>query len=242
MIEKAIKSELRWATPILTVEHSHAHHLNRRLAEIILEKESQITASGKPTEIAGVKDGLTAHWLEYNVLNWDDPAITEFRQMVLSGLQEFFRLIGDPDEPGLKISGISCWANVLRYGKAIEVHHHDPGFVSGHYMVQSGRDPNQEGETAQPESVGGETVYYRPGFMDRSHGGESAALSSFWDSDWRISSEPEEGRLVFFPSYVRHEVRPNLGRRERISIAMDIYVEKQNALIYFGNPRWFVLK
>jgi Putative 2OG-Fe(II) oxygenase len=240
MIERIVKPQLLWATPTLTVEHQNVRDLNEGLARIIREKEREIVSKGNPTTVAGIKEGLTAHWLEYNVLNWREPEIEEFRRLVLSGLREFFKLIGDPDDPGLKVSGIACWANILRFGETLEVHHHDPAFVSAHYTVQCGREENEERSIAQDKRPGGETVYFRPGFLDRSHGGEAAGFTSPWDSDWRISAEPAEGKLFYFPSYVRHEVRPNLGTSERISIAMDIFVEKQNALIYFVPPRWFV--
>jgi hypothetical protein len=69
--------------------------------------------------------------------------------------------------------------------------------------------------------------------MNRSHGGEAVGFTSPWDLDWRLTAEPMEGKLFIYPSYVRHEVRPNLGSRERISIAMDVYVKRQNALISF---------
>jgi hypothetical protein len=240
MIENVVKPQLLWATPTMTIEHKNIDDLNEGLARIILEKEREIISKGNPTKVAGVKEGLTAHWLEYNVLNWQNPEIKEFRRLVLSGLREFFKLIGDPDDPGLKVSGISCWANVLRFGEMLEIHHHDPAFVSAHYTVRCGREANGNESVAQAVVHGGETVYFRPGFMDRSHGGEAAALGSPWDSDWRISTEPTEGKLFYFPSYVRHEVRPNLSAIERISIAMDIFIEKQNASIYFAPPRWFV--
>jgi hypothetical protein len=240
MVERIEIPQILWSTPTLTIEHKNARDLNEGLALIILEKEMDILSNGKPTKVAGVKEGLTAHWLEYNVLNWQFPEISEFRQIVLGGLREFFKLIGNPDDPELQVSGISCWANVLRFNEGLEVHHHDPAFVSAHYIVRCGSEENEVGAVSQDNKSGGETVYFRPGFMDRSHGGEAARFASPWDSDWRLSVKPTEGRLFFFPSYVRHEVRPYLGQRERISIAMDIFVRKQKPLIYFSPPRWFV--
>lgn len=239
MISGKVKSEILWSTPMLLVEHKNAEEFNNKLAKIILSKEDEILG-GKPTEVAGLKEGITAHWLEFNVMHWDYPEIAEFRRMVLDGAREFIKLVGDPSDPAYKIQGISCWANILRYGQGLDIHHHDPGFISAHYQVQSGRDPSEN--HAEPQNIGGQTIYFRPGFLDRSHGGEAYGATNIWDSDWRIVTEAIEGNLLFFPSYVRHEVRPYLGNTERISIAMDIYVKKQNPLIYFGSPRWFVPK
>jgi uncharacterized protein (TIGR02466 family) len=235
MTQKIIKPQMLWPTPALTIEHPDAAELNRGLARIVMEKEREIIAKGMPTSVAGLEEGLTTHWLEYNVLLWNYPEIKLFRQLVLDGVREFFKLLGDPDDPGLKISGISCWANVLRFGEALEVHHHDPAFVSAHYQVQSGND-----ESAKQSRGSGHTIYFRPGFLDRSHGGKAAGQTSPWDADWRTDAVPVEGKLFFFPSYIRHEVRPYTGKTQRISIALDVYVAKQEALIYFSPPRWFV--
>jgi uncharacterized protein (TIGR02466 family) len=237
MIEQIFKPQSWWPTQLLEVQHQNAEDLNAGLAQIILEKEREITHKGMPTPVAGLDRGLTTHWLEYNVLNWDYPACRQLRDLVLSGAREYFRMIGgDPDDPGFKIMGISCWANVLRYGESLQIHHHDPGFISAHYNVQSGND--EESVRQHPDS--GNTIYYRPGFIDRSHGGRQAGPTSPWDSEWQVSHAPAEGRLIFFPSYVRHEVRPYVGKSERITIAMDVYIAKQEAMIYFGGPRWYV--
>jgi hypothetical protein len=243
MIERVFKRELLWPTPTLTVLHTGVDELNRGLARIVREKEAEILTKTKASPVAGTTKGLTSHWLEYNVLNWNYPEIETFRGMVAAGLREFFAMVGDPDDAGFKVCGISCWANILRTGDSLEVHHHDPSFVSAHYQVQTGYTPDSPKATATSgRDDAGHTVYFRPGFLDRSHGGKQNGMSSPWDSDWRQSVEPVEGKLFFFPSYVRHEVRPYFGTHERISIAMDVFVKKQEALMYFGGPRWHVPK
>jgi len=224
-----------WPTPVLEIDHTAVDELNAGLTRIILEKEKDIPAKGMPTPVAGLDKGLTTHWLEYNVLGWDYPECHELRSMVLEGIREYIGLVGeDPDDPEMRITGISCWANVLRHGESLKIHHHDPAFVTAHYTVQSGR------EEADDPADAGSTVYYRPGFIERSHGGAQAGQTSPWDAEWTVSHPPLDGRLLFFPSYVRHEVRPHLGARERITIALDAYIEKQHAMVYFGGPRWFV--
>jgi len=226
-----------WHTPIVRFELPSSHDFNERLTGIILQKEREIVGSGKASKVAGLEDGLTTHWLEYNVLNWDFPECRELRRLVLNGYDAFLEAAGMANEPEMEIVGISCWANVLRTGQALEVHHHDPAFVSAHYTVATGIENEQP--VAQDS---GSTVYFRPGFMDRSHGGMQNGWVSPWDDDWRKVSKPVAGKMILFPSYVRHEVRPNFGSSERISIAMDIFVRKQKPMIYFGGPRWYIPK
>lgn len=244
MIEKTITPGQLWPIPTLTVQLRGCEELNRGLARIIRDKEREIVALDRPTPVAGQTRGLGSHWLEYNVLNWNFPEVVEFRRHVLDGIRGFVRSIGaDPDDPAYAVMGISCWANILRFGDSLEVHHHDPGFVSCHYQVHTGYP--EEAREKYPGSVGredmGHTVYYRPGFLDRSHGGKQAGANvSPWDSEWKVNAEPIEGKLFFFPSFLRHEVRPYTGKTDRISIAMDVYIRKQESMMYFGGPRWYV--
>jgi hypothetical protein len=239
MTARELKPELMWPTPVLAIHHSEIDELNAGLARIVREKEASLKAKAKPTPIAGMTEGLTTLWLEYNVLNWDYPEVTEFRKMVFDGLRDYFKMLGDPDDPGMKITGISCWANILRYGDSIEVHHHDPSFASAHYQVDDGYADGAKYEGSVGRRDMGHTVYFRPGFLDRSHG-ENGGMASPWDADWRVSAQPTKGKLFIFPSYVRHEVRPYLGKTERISIAMDVFVKKQPVLMAFRGPRWHV--
>jgi len=233
MTEQIYKPTIWWPTPILVVQHVGAAAMNQRLAEIILDKEREILAQERPTPVAGVQEGLTAYWLKFNVMNWDFPECRAFADLAVAGAREFLRINTTPGDPDYEITGISCWANVLRHGQALDIHHHDPGFLSAHYTVQSGHE-----DTSEPPGDSGHTVYYRPGFVDRSHG--DATFGSPWDGDWRLSKRPCAGNMTFFPSYVRHEVRSYLGCRERISIAMDIYVKRQQVPFYFAPPRWYV--
>ena len=227
-----------WETPVVKIHNNKAEEFNARLAQIIRQKEKEITSKGKPTPVGGLTEGISAHWMEYNVLKWDYPECQRLKDMVLEGFQVFLNAAKLNDKPGMEIVGISCWANIIKPGQAIQVHHHDPSFCSVHYTVTTGMEG---GKIVDPvDSDSGETIYFRPGFMDRSHGGVANGVVSPWDDDWRIRTTPKPGRLTFFPSYVRHEVRPNHGTSDRISIAMDIFVKRNNAMMHFGGPRWFV--
>ncbi len=236
MSDRQFKSLAWWPTSILTLEQPDARELNAGLRRIILEMEREIVRKGKPLKVAGLEEGLSTLWLEYNVLNWDFDECRELRRLVLEGYGAFIEALGMHGDPGMEITGISCWANILRPGQSLTLHHHDPAFASAHYTVTTGWEEGTLVDSAEA----GHTIYYRPGFMDRSHGGKANGISSLWDDDWRISRPPKPGNMIFFPSYLRHEVRPNVGTHERISIAMDIFVKKQELPMYFGGPRWFV--
>jgi hypothetical protein len=235
-IENAVSSEMIWATPILTAQIAGAPELNKRLADAIISREIAIRA-GNATPVAGLTEGITTHWMEYNVLTWEETACAEFRSIVLKELRRYMATLGDPEDPSLAIAGIACWANILRFGEGLTVHHHDPGFVSAHYLVQCGAPADDSGEGG----VSGYTTYFRPGYSERMTGIEESAPKSPWEGEWSFSDPPQEGRLFFFPSYVHHAVQPNLSRTPRISIALDVYLRRQETRrgFQFSPPRWF---
>src|ERR1700744_3913099 len=129
-----------WPTPILVVELVNCSEFNQELAHIILEQERRLLAGSQGSPVAGLQKGLTTLWRNYNVLNWNFPACTELRLAVLSAAMDYFSQIADANDPEYRILGISAWANVLRYGQSLQVHHHDQAFVNAHYFVQTGHE------------------------------------------------------------------------------------------------------
>jgi hypothetical protein len=224
-----------WPTPVLAVENVDSDAFNRSLADIIRQAERRFATEARPAPVAGLDDGLTIHWKDYNVLKLPHPECEQLKGMFLDALRAYFKQFCDPDHPDYKILGIASWANVLRHGDGMHIHHHDQAFVNAHYYVQAGDIPSPS-----PHAEHGHTVYYRPGFFERSHGERLGGVMNPWDVDWRVSLAPRVGHFMFFPGYVRHEVRPYLGNGERISVAFDVYVAKQEPLSYFGGPEWLV--
>lgn len=234
-MELRTSSSAWWSTHTLQAELVNGDGFNAALAGIILNEEVRLQ-SERGTPVAGLDHGLTTLWRQYNVLNWPYQECQTLADILLQAARAYFATFADPDSDDYSIVGIAAWANVLRSGQSMHIHHHDQAFVNAHYFVQVGDD---ELDPAAPGDSG-HTVYYRPGFIERSHGERSRDVINPWDADWRVSLAPRPGTLMFFPGYVRHEVRPYLGRRERISIAFDLYIQKQEPLIYFGGPQWFV--
>jgi Putative 2OG-Fe(II) oxygenase len=232
MSDVCLQQKTWWPTTVLVAEHGNPAGFNDRLAAIILRKEREIKARETPQTIAGVSHGFTAYWTKYNVLNWSEPECAQLTTLFMDAINAFIGGVADPSDADYRIRGISCWANVLRQGESLDIHHHDPGFVSAHYIVKSGFI-----DTRVDGSESGNTVYYRPGFIERSQGD---VFGGPWDSDWRISVPAVEGVLTLFPSYVRHEVKTYLGQSERITVALDVYVRKQNMPYHFAPPRWYV--
>ena len=111
----------------------------------------------------------------------------------------------------------NMWANVNKSGHGNEFHSHPGSFWSGVYYVDDG------GIAADP-SLGGELEFLDPRgpapLMNAPHLRIAGNLSA--GSTERVL--PQAGRLVMFPAWVMHQVRPYQGSAERISIAFNLTV------------------
>jgi len=110
----------------------------------------------------------------------------------------------------------NMWANVNRSGHGNEFHSHPGSFWSGVYYVDDG------GIDADP-SLGGELE-----FMDPRGPGPAMYAPHLAYGKLRLSVganetvRPKAGRLVMFPAWLLHQVRPYRGKAERISIAFNL--------------------
>jgi uncharacterized protein (TIGR02466 family) len=111
----------------------------------------------------------------------------------------------------------NMWANVNRSGHGNEFHSHPGAFWSGVYYVDDG------GIDADP-SLGGELEFMDPRgplpAMNAPHLGYAMPGGLTGGATERI--RPKAGRLVMFPSWMIHQVRPYQGTAERISIAFNL--------------------
>lgn len=110
----------------------------------------------------------------------------------------------------------NMWANVNRSGHANEFHSHPGSFWSAVYYVDDG------GIDANP-ALGGELE-----FMDPRGPGPAmyAPQLAYGAAGLSVGANevvrPKTGRLVMFPSWVLHQVRPYHGNAQRISIALNL--------------------
>jgi uncharacterized protein (TIGR02466 family) len=111
----------------------------------------------------------------------------------------------------------NMWANVNRSGHANEFHSHPGAYWSGVYYVDDG------GIDADP-SLGGELEFMDPRgpmpLMNAPHLRIAGSLSAGTTEKVR----PKSGRMVIFPAWLLHQVRPYNGTAERISIAFNLTV------------------
>lgn len=127
---------------------------------------------------------------------------------------------GNGPHPGYAVTWTAnMWANVNRSGDGNEFHSHPAAYWSAVYYVD-------DGGIGDDESLGGELEFmdprgplpamFAPHLAIAAPGGLSAGATE------RL--RPKVGRLVMFPSWLVHQVRPYRGTATRISIALNLTV------------------
>ena len=127
--------------------------------------------------------------------------------------------LGQKDKPRFEWSA-EMWANVSTHGCSNDHHAHPGALWSVVYYVDDGYGG------ATDDALAGELVLhdprlpgckmYAPDLVFKGPGGEVQKFVQL--------VRPATGNIVAFPSWLMHSVRPYLGHRERISIAIDLVV------------------
>ncbi len=111
----------------------------------------------------------------------------------------------------------NMWANINKSGHGNEFHSHPGSFWSAVYYVDDGGiadDPSLGGELEFMDPRGPLPAMNAPHLAFAMAGGLSAGATE------RVP--PKSGRLVMFPAWMMHQVRPYRGTAERISIAFNL--------------------
>ena len=110
----------------------------------------------------------------------------------------------------------NMWANINRTGHGNEFHSHPGSFWSAVYYVDDGgidADPALGGELEFMDPRGPGPAMYAPQLAFGSAGLSVGANETV---------RPRSGRLVMFPAWLLHQVRPYRGAAQRISIAFNL--------------------
>jgi len=113
----------------------------------------------------------------------------------------------------------NIWANINRGGHGNEFHSHPGSYWSGVYYVDDGgipADPSLGGELEFMDPRGPAPAMYAPHLAFATPGGLSVGSNE--------TIAPKSGRLVMFPAWLLHQVRPYRGDAERISVALNLSV------------------
>jgi len=195
-----------FGTPIVIVELPEAAALNSELGATIHQREK----SHPGTQHSNL-GGWQSDW---DMDRWGGAAAIK---LLAIGRNTANRITTDRQGKPVSIAWkANMWANINRAGHGNEFHSHPGSFWSAVYYVDDGgidADPTLGGELEFMDPRGPGPAMYAPHLA---YG--SAGLSVGANETVR----PKTGRLVMFPAWVLHQVRPYKGGAERISIAFNL--------------------
>jgi uncharacterized protein (TIGR02466 family) len=204
-----------FATPLVIFDVPDAPALNKELRGVIAEREK--SQSSKQKSNIG---GWQSSW---DMDRWGGPQdiklLAYARNVANRTTTDPEGKSGNGPYPGhFAVTWLgNMWANINRSGHGNEFHSHPGAFWSGVYYVDDG------GIDADP-SLGGELEFMDPRgplpLMNAPHLRMSGSLTAGTTEKVR----PKAGRMVVFPAWLMHQVRPYYGMAERISIAFNLAV------------------
>ena len=204
-----------FATPLVILDVPEAVALNVELRRVIQQREQSHPSTQKSN-----LGGWQSSW---DMDRWGGAAAVKLlafaRNLANQVTTKPDGAGGEGPYPGhFAVTWVgNMWANINRSGHANEFHSHPGAYWSGVYYVDDG------GIAADP-SLGGELEFMDPRgpvpLMNAPHLRMSGNLSA--GSTERVT--PEAGKMVIFPAWMMHGVRPYLGKAERISIAFNLAV------------------
>lgn len=195
-----------FGTPVVLFDLPEAEALNKDLRAVIVERQK--THPGTQHSNLG---GWQSSW---DMERWGGAAAIK---LLAFGRNTANRVTTDRQGRSVAIVWrANMWANVNRSGHANEFHSHPGSFWSGVYYVDDGgiaADPSLGGELEFMDPRGPGPAMYAP------HLAFGAAGLSVGANEM---VRPKAGRLVMFPAWLLHQVRPYKGNDERISIAFNL--------------------
>lgn len=197
---------LVFPTPIIKRTVPGAEAINRRLSEIVLEREER--------DLGEAKSNQGGWQSKADLLDWPYPEIEQVKRWIADAVKAMTAYTtGKPNVSGNL--DVMAWANVNRFGDYNKPHSHPESMWSGVYYIRAGT-PNAD----RPSSGIIE-------FIDPRVAVEMIAVPG-GPFDGRYKVRPEAGLILVFPSWLLHFVNPYLGEDPRISIAFNARVTKIN--------------
>ena len=195
-----------FGTPFVSIDWPDCEAMNQELATLVLQEE-QNDEQGR-----GIRSNAGGWQSRGNLLMRSDPAIVRLKQMMETTI---FDLLGAlvRKEGGERTFTLlfDSWANVCRNGNYNVVHTHPNAMWSIVYYVQSGRADKKIPYSGLLELLD-----------PREASNYIQVPNTVLDARMFIDNYP--GRMVVFPSWMKHMVHPFIGEGVRISIACNVNV------------------
>ena len=181
-------------------------------------KELEVAIRKRKTISTGLSRSNLGGWhSESDMLEWGGPAALKLAEAAvnIAKRMSYFKESSAEDRQWL----VRMWANVTPEGGLNLLHSHPGNLWAAVLYIDMGHETEQESHDA-----GGSFYLEDPRFP----------MAAMRDTAFRmrgVDGQPQQyqteiqlqrGNLIVFPAWLRHGVRPYTGKRERISVAMNI--------------------
>lgn len=198
-----------FGTPFVSVDWPDVEEMNQQIFDLVMAEE-QADDLGR-----GIRSNAGGWQSRGNLLMRPDPCIVRLKQMMETTIFELLGALVRKDGSERTFTLLfDSWANVCRNGNYNVVHSHPNAMYSIVYYVSSG----------EPD----ESIPYS-GMLELLDPREATTFiqvpNTILDARMFITNRP--GRMVVFPSWVKHMVHPFVGNGVRISIACNVNVVEE---------------
>jgi uncharacterized protein (TIGR02466 family) len=205
-MSNALETVTLFSTPVVLSDVPDAAALNADLRAVIVHRE---------TTHPGTQHSNLGGWQsDWDMDRWGGAAAIK---LLAIGRNTANRVTTDRQGNSVVLTWkANMWANVNRSGHGNEFHSHPGSFWSGVYYVDDGgidADPALGGELEFMDPRGPGPAMYAP-HLAYGKAGLSVGANE--------TVRPRAGRLVMFPAWLLHQVRPYRGKAQRISIAFNL--------------------
>lgn len=219
----ALKFGPTFSVPMGQVHYEDADRLNRELKKLFFERESEGEKWQKFPRFDTQHGALFES--RFDLFYWPDEPVKELATFCHTALGALLRKITDySDEEFQQLTfDYHAWFHITRQGGYQGMHNHPNASWSGIYCI----DP---GENVEERPDSGAVRFHDPRtdssmYMDAGN----RRLMSPWALVGQ-QVEHEAGKLVMFPSYLRHEIFPYLGERPRVVVAFNCWIKSPGEL------------
>lgn len=200
-----------YPTPVILYDLDNAEPMNAALTQIINAKRS--------ADVGLQRSNYGGWHSNVDMMVWSEQ---EARIILNTAIKQIAALTADIHPLGKRDFNFDAqmWANISGPGHSNQMHCHPGALWSGVYYVDVGEDDptvDVEGELLLLDPRFPMNTMYMPELVLRDEKGSPQYSQT--------PIRPVNGRLVMFPAWLKHSVRPYRGTRERISIAFNLMVE-----------------
>ncbi len=201
-----------WPVPILISKLNQPQTLNDDLLALFYKHKRQYQKS--PAKSYASDDDLIKVYQE-------NRAIKQLTKFIMDGVFEISAKVNGEhwqrmSLADIKVNVTGLWFQITNDYIFHEVHVHGNCSWSGVYYVQSGDAVDQQ-KSAKLGFKNGITRFYGPHMEHMA--GCHLDLGNVYLTHDKFDSVPEDGKLVIFPSYLKHMPFPYVGEKDRVIVS-----------------------